>query len=452
MLKPITLTARLTALFALVSAAMLLGLGVLVMLVNDRHFAELDRRFLEDKAHLIEAIVAESRDDAELQRRLDEVLDSHQGLFLRLARDGKTIHASPGIVFPDMTPSGREEPSFDWRAGSRHLRGLTHALTAPDGASVRLTLALDSSQHLHFQDQLARTLSLYLVLAVVLSGVLGWWAAHRGLAPLRTMRERVRAVTAQHLEPRMPVQGVPVELADLAASLNTMLERLQQDFRRLQDFSSDLAHELRTPISNLLTQTQVMLTQQRDAAAYRETLASNAEEFQRLARMVADMLFLAKADNDLLVPHRESVDLAAEVRALFEFFEVLAEEKGVALHCAGQAMVAGDRLMLRRALSNLLSNAIRHTPAGGRIEVRIEDAGEAGVRVENTGETIAAEHLPRLFDRFYRADAARRQQEGGDGAGLGLAIVQSIVRAHGGRIGVTSVTGLTRFDILLPKA
>lgn len=451
MRKPFTLTARLTALFTLVSAAVLLGLGLLVMLVISRHFVELDRLYLDDKVRQIDKIVAASPARDELRRRLAEAMDDHQGLFLRLTQDGQTIHETPGVTFPVVAPMDGKDLPLDWHDGSRHLRGLSRALVVPGGGAVRLLLALDTTHHAHFQDELVRTLTLYLVLATVLSGVLGWWAAHRGLAPLRVMQERARAVTARHLEPRMPVQAVPVELADLAASLNTMLERLQQDFRRLQDFSSDLAHELRTPISNLLTQTQVMLTQPRDAEAYRETLASNAEEFQRLARMVADMLFLAKADNDLLVPHREPVDLAAETRALFEFYEVLAEEKGVTLNCAGQATVAGDRLMLRRALSNLLSNAIRHTPKGGRIAVEIGAASPTEIKlsVRNTGDTIAAEHLPRLFDRFYRADAARRQHDG-DGAGLGLAITQSIVRAHGGSASVRSASGLTTFELLLP--
>jgi two-component system heavy metal sensor histidine kinase CusS len=199
----------------------------------------------------------------------------------------------------------------------------------------------------------------------------------------------------------------------------------------------------------LLTQTQVTLTQGRSPDEYRNVLASNIEEFERLSRMISDMLFLAKSDEELIVPHREAVDLAAEVRAVFEFYEALAEEKKIALACAGSGSVSGDRMMLRRALNNLLSNAIRHTPPGGTVGVRIDGQdGGLALTVENSGETIAAEHLPRLFDRFYRVDPARQRDS--EGAGLGLAITRAIVRAHGGSIEVSSHDGITRFELQLP--
>ena len=230
-----------------------------------------------------------------------------------------------------------------------------------------------------------------------------------------------------------------------------MLSRLEDSFKRLSDFSSDLAHELRTPISNLMTQTQVALAQARSAEAYREILYSSMEEYDRLARMVGDMLFLAKADHDLIVPRHETVDLAAEVTGLFEFYDALAESHGVHLALSGQAAVAGDKLMLRRALSNLISNAIRHTPLEGTISVQIEACGtdRVCIAVGNPGTPIPPEHLPRLFERFYRVDASR--QRGGEGAGLGLAITQSIVAAHRGTLTVHSDAERTRFDIVLPR-
>ena len=243
----------------------------------------------------------------------------------------------------------------------------------------------------------------------------------------------------------MPAEAVPIEMADLALSLNDMLQRLQNDFRRLSEFSSDLAHELRTPISNLLTQTQVVLAQPRGVAEYQDTLASNAEEFQRLARMVSDMLLLAKAEHGLLLPSTEEIVLQTEVSALMDFYEALADEKSVSLHCSGDGRVLGDRLMLRRAISNLLSNALKYTPADGQVVIAIESTPDTVfLRVNNTGPEIAAEHLPRLFDRFYRADKARTHAES-DGAGLGLAITRAIVEAHGGKVAVQSFDGKTIF-------
>ena len=245
---------------------------------------------------------------------------------------------------------------------------------------------------------------------------------------------------------------MPPELIDLATAFNDMLARLEGSFRRLSDFSSDLAHELRTPVSNLMTQTQVALSQARSADKYREVLYSNLEEYDRLARMIADMLFLAKADNGLIVPSSEMVDLAAETHGLFDFYGALAEEQGVGLALSGAGVIRGDRLMIRRALSNLLSNAIRHTPRDASVTVHIErrDSSEIRLTVQNPGENIEPEHLPRLFDRFYRVDPSRHKAS--EGAGLGLAITKSIAEAHQGTIQAYSSNGSTRFAITFPAA
>jgi two-component system heavy metal sensor histidine kinase CusS len=229
-----------------------------------------------------------------------------------------------------------------------------------------------------------------------------------------------------------------------------MLGRLQDSFRRLSEFSSDLAHELRTPIASLMTQTQVALSRTRSAEEYREVLYSNAEEYERLARMISDMLFLAKSDHGLIVPRSKPIELSTEVRELFEFYDALADDRKVSLAAEGEGAVDGDPLMIRRAISNLLANAINHTPPGGAINVRIALADDRAVRlsVENTGDGIAPEHLSRIFDRFYRVDPSRQRST--DGAGLGLAITKSIVTAHKGTVEAHSAHGLTRFVIVFP--
>ena len=293
-----------------------------------------------------------------------------------------------------------------------------------------------------------KTLGLYVALATLVSGLLGWLASRNGLSPLRAMKARAQAVSGHRLDERMPVDAVPVELADLAHTLNDMLVRLQNDFERLSAFSADLAHELRTPISNLLTQTQVMLAQKRTGDEYRNALASNSEELQRLARMVSDMLLLAKTENGLALPHPETIHLDTEAAALVDFYEALAADKQLRLTVEGAGCVQGDRLMVRRALSNLLSNAIRHSPVQGQVRVRIQTTPVGTeVCVENQGDPIAAEVLPRLFDRFYRADAARRHPNS-DGAGLGLAITRATMLAHGGTVTVASDGNGTRFALV----
>ncbi|HID48422.1 MAG TPA: GHKL domain-containing protein [Chromatiales bacterium] len=198
----------------------------------------------------------------------------------------------------------------------------------------------------------------------------------------------------------------------------------------------------------MMTQTQVALSRERSIDEYREILYSNIEEFENMAQMINDMLFLAQADNGLSQPNLAAVDLAGEVDTLFEYYEAWAEERDVVLTREGGATVSGDRLMLRRALGNLFSNAIRHTPAGEAVRVKLGTTkeGEVCIVVENPGAEISPEHLPRLFDRFYRIDPARQES----GTGLGLAIVKSIVNAHGGEVSAESSAGLIRFRILLP--
>ena len=451
-----SLTTRLTVFFTLTSGLVLIGLGALVAISIDRHFVELDRDALRDKIHLTREVIGKSKSQQDLQTRLDDVLHSHEGLFVSVLRGGKPLYATTDFQFPDdlvaLTQKARLGVA-SWQTKDREYRGMSESVSLPGSsvASIQIWVALDIAHHKHFMQGLIRVLVGYVALATLVAGVLGWWAAKNGLAPLRAMRSRAMAITAQRLDERMPTQEFPVEMADLAATLNEMLRRLKEEFDRLSEFSSDLAHELRTPINNLMTQTQVTLSQARSSDEYRDILASNAEEYQRLARMVADMLFLAKADHGLILPSTEKIAVHDETRALYDFYEALAEEKQVQLELVGQAEVWGDRLMLRRALSNLLSNAIRYTPAGERVVIDVMgNAQGTTVKVLNAGPPIDEQMIPRLFDRFFRADKSRKQLDS-DGAGLGLSITQAIVHAHGGSMSVSSINGMTCFSMHFPS-
>ena len=457
-------TARLTLLFAMGSSVVLLALGWLISVSVGRHFADLDREALQAKlvlAHQAMARVTATSQLATLPTLLGDATTGHHDLLMQITgSDGQVVLSSSNGAFSgDWRAGGTATDGgrlLQWSSGAHHYRGFV--ATMPSGIvgaePLEVAVAVDMAHHDQFMEGLTRTLWLFVAAAAVATGLLGWLAASRGLAPLKAMRARAELVSAHTLGQRLPTDAVPAELAALATTLNEMLARLEEAFRRLSDFSSDIAHELRTPVSNLMTQTQVSLSRPRDASAYREILESNAEEFERLARMVSDMLFLARADNALVASQpllrREHVDLAGEVRDLFDFYEALAEEHGVRLALAGDACAMGDRLMLRRALSNLLSNALRYTLPRGCIQVRLAQAdGGAEVVVENPGVGIAPEHLPHVFERFYRADASRHSAAG-DGSGLGLAITRAIVLAHQGRIGVRSQDGVTAFTMVLP--
>lgn len=455
-----SITTRLTLLFAIVSSGVLLAFSAFVISAIERHFVEQDTEALQGKIVLIESAVSRITTPDQfpaLSQLLHDAFVGHDDLVvLALAPDGSTLHSSPDIHFPldEVRQAAASESmnTFDWQEGPRIYRGIARTLPSrlPSASTVVVAVAIDIDHHATFMVRFSKTLSALAATAALTCGLLGWLVVRRGLAPLRQMKEHASSVTAKRLDTRLPEDAIPVELAGLAQTLNQMLERLQDAFKRLSDFSSDLAHELRTPVTNLTTQTQVALSQPRDAQAYRETLGSNAEEFERLSRMISDMLFLAKADHGLMLPSTTRIELHDEVAELLDFYDALAEEREVTLTAQGQGHITGDRLMLRRAISNLLSNALRYTPAGGRIAVSIDNAhAQTRVTVENTGPTIAAEDLPHLFDRFYRTDKARTHNAS-EGTGLGLAITKAIVIAHRGQVVVTSEAGVTRFVLVFP--
>ncbi len=459
-----SITLRLTLLFAAASTAVLLALGLLIGNTVEQHFVEQDMDLMTGKLHLAGHLLEKVHTPAALNAlpaQLEDALVGHHDLaiLVRSAAEQK-LFATGGADFPPALLARnavRNPPQpLVWHetgpSGGQPRRGISALLPTgiPGWQPVLVAVAVDITHHEHFMASFRRTLWLFVASAAALAGLLGWAAVRRGLAPLQAIREGAAGVTASRLDYRLALDAVPLELAELAETLNEMLARLEDSFRRLKDFSSDLAHELRTPISNLMTETQVALSRVRNPEEYREVLASNTEEYERLARMIGDMLFLAQTDNGLVIPNREPVDLANEVRELFDFFDALAEEKSLRLSLTGGGQVSGDRLMLRRALANLISNAIRHSPAGGSIHVRIAatDAGTT-LEIENSGEPIAQEHLTRIFDRFYRADPSRHRSN--EGAGLGLAITRSIVQAHGGEISVRCTADGVCFEIRLAR-
>jgi two-component system heavy metal sensor histidine kinase CusS len=435
----------------------LTSLGWLIYVAIDKHFVEQDRTILNDKALVVQDFVLESLPNSDLtimSSYLGDIFEEHHILVTNVTNTESVVYSSPNVNFPtELTPYYLDDKQlvFEWSDSGDLYRGMRfHILTElPGSAEYVVTIAININHHRQFLNSFKNTLIKFIVVAGIVSGVLGWFATQRGLLPLQVLRKRAESVTVSHLDQRMPVDTMPIEIADLSVTLNQMLERLEGAVKRLSDFSSDIAHELRTPISNLMTQTHVSLSKPRSAQEYQDILASNSEEFERLARMIADMLYLAKSDNGLLLATPEHVPIEKEVDELFEFYDALAEEKNVALRLKGAALVKGDRLMLRRAFSNLLSNALRHSSGGGYVEFRITPHEEmVTIEVENQGETISPEELPHLFERFYRVDKSRTHSQS-DGVGLGLAITKSIVTAHGGKIVARSSGGITVFSLTL---
>lgn len=460
-MKTLSLTTRISLLFAVAASLVLLTTGYFLTQVVDAHFKEGDRHELNGKLELIGNLFKTASGQNELEllpQQLDDALVGHHGLAVVVTdATGDIWFATAGADFPQtllddcqVQPAGCMAGALQqWEQAGMSYRGMAVSMTTGNGKPYTVAVALNIQHHIVFMDKFRSVLAIAIALAALATAGLGWIATRWGLFPLRQVTYLVEGISAERLADRLPATGIPTELKPLATAFNAMLARLEDSFRRLSEFSSDIAHELRTPISSLMTQTQVALSSPRSKDEYKEVLYSSLEEYERLAQMVGDMLYLAQTENGLLNPGQEQVDLTSETRDLFDYFEAWAEEHAVALTLTGAASVVGDRLMLRRALSNLLSNAIRHTPRGYDVQVSMRrHADTVTLAVENPGPAIPAEHLHKLFDRFYRVDPSR--QRNGDGTGLGLAICKSIVEAHGGTISVSSDDKRTHFEINLP--
>jgi two-component system heavy metal sensor histidine kinase CusS len=353
-------------------------------------------------------------------------------------REGNRVLMTAGLL---AAPDPDDEQHF--------LR--THADFAHGSHRYRIDMALDQTQSKEALDDFRTNTYVALFVGATLLALAGALVARRAMLPLARITAATQRLDVGRLDHPIDDHAWPAELRDLAAEFAKMQTRLRDSFQRLQQFSDDLAHELRTPVNNLMGTGEVALGQPRSADEYRETLASMLEEAQRLRRMIDELLFLARAERPEKWLERASLDARDEAAAVAEFFSALAGDKRIALSVEGTGTVFADRDLLRRALGNLVGNALRHTPAGGSVRMAIVADGEStAIEVHDTGAGIESRHLPRLFDRFYRVDEARSGHP--DGTGLGLAIVRSIMALHGGTVTVASQPGRgSLFTLSFPR-
>ena len=388
--------------------------------------------------------------------RFNDLLIGHDDLHLALlTAQGDRVLASFSPVALELIPyldASAPGTSLPWsEADGDRLLAMRDQGRTMDGAAVKFYLALDRRYDSRLLSGFLRgsLLGLPVLLGAVALGA--WLIARTGLAPLRRFRRLAASVGAQSLSQRVSLAGLPAELVDLAREFNAMLERIDAGYRRLQEFSADLAHELRTPVATVLGRSQVALSRDRSPEELATVLEGNIDELERLSQLIADMLFVAQSEQANPRLQLEPVALHEEAERVSEYLSFIADEKNVKVEVRGRATVEADRLLVQRALTNLASNAVRHAAAGTRVLIAIHRGLEkVEVSVQNTGDTIAAEHLERIFDRFYRVDASRARSSGG--TGLGLAIVRSIMEAHGGRVYAQSnvPAGTTIFLLVFP--
>ncbi|KAF0866705.1 heavy metal sensor histidine kinase [Pseudomonas sp. LD120] len=455
-----SLSMRLGLTVSLMGAALVLLLATLAYLALDHQLDNLARKGMQNKLEQIQHSLTSDRDSSDLTARPHSLLDlvmGHDNLRLNVfstdplaspwleagGGDQATLPAALRQARVDSDLQWRDSRGQQWLSASRQMR-------LGNGDAVRVVLSLNRHNDLALLSAYLRSTLIALPPLLLLIGIGAWWLVQRGLRPLQQFTRVAAKVTTQDLTHRLDLDNLPRELAELGQGINVMLQRLDGGVQRLSQFSDDLAHELRSPISNLMGKAQVTLSRERPPAEYKAVLEASIEELERIIRIVADMLFLAQVSQPASQARFVPVSLGEQARKVSALFALSAEDRQLALQQRGDAWVLGDPLMIQRALSNLLSNAIRHSPSQGRIDLRIEQqAHSVRLTVSNPGPGIAACHLPHLFERFYRVDSSRARAEGG--TGLGLAIVRSIMQLHQGRADVSSEPGrLTEFSLVFP--
>lgn len=330
-----------------------------------------------------------------------------------------------------------EQPAMvNLELDGRSFRVIRQELAATDSRpAVTLVVGVDTQPFAKTAHSFRVALLLITSLGVVLVSVLGYWVARVGLAPVVRLSRDAQEVGPSNRSQRLQLPTLSLELAQLGSSFNAALDRLEDAYHQLATFNDDVAHELRTPLGNLIGQTQVALTRERDASQLRDILQSNLEELERLRVIVSDMLFLARADQGERANRLAPVSIAQEVEKTAEFLEMLLDEANLRIKIVGDQQACIETSLFRRALTNLLQNAIQYSRAGTQITAQISVVGRyAHIAISNYGEAIAPDHISHIFDRFYRADTSRTNFPEHAGHGLGLAIVKAIATMHEGTV------------------
>ncbi|MDH0740285.1 heavy metal sensor histidine kinase [Achromobacter spanius] len=383
-------------------------------------------------------------DMEQFRETLGNILVGHVNLRVWiLSRDGKVLYGADAP--PSLRQVGEDEVWLKTQDGW-DMRGLSLRIDSPVLKDANLIVAVNIRPSMQFLYAFATALILICALWVGATVVLSAWAVRRSLAPIRRLSVQASRIQPENLAVRLPEHGIDRELREFTHTFNNTLDRLQAAYQQMEGFNADVAHELRTPLATLINGTEVTLSSAHSVDELKDLLASNLEELQGLTALVNDMLFLARADGGELAQDRQQVHLLDVATHVVEYYEAALEEAGLSVTIHGGGMVGANPRLLRRALANLLSNAIKASPRGLNIDIFCSGSGSEGdIKVRNMGTPIEPEALPRIFDRFFRADTARSGRA--EGHGLGLAIVHAIARMHGGAAFAVSNRGGTEVGI-----
>src|SRR6184192_325523 len=455
--EPVPIASQLVFFFTLAAAFLLsCGLGVFYWLVVQHAFEE-DNAVLADKISVLSADLKAGGPKATDEELKSVRTGEHPVYSVRVVDSaGRTVTETLGMnrllppsIFPSphISTSSTRNPK-NYRVGGR-LFSLLTTIEEANGQPYTIQVAQDRSTDDRFTKEFGALVAVVLAFGILASILIAITITKRGLRPLGEMTRSLGRIGPTHLNERVAPAGWPRELQPLAVAFDAMLKRLDDSFTRLSQFSADLAHELRTPITNILGEAQVALTHDRTPAEYRETIESTIGECERLSGIVDNLLFVARVDaaREPIAPTR--FDARAAVEKIASFYQMIANDHHVTIRCSGEGQIYADPGLFERAVGNLVDNALRFTQEQGSIQIVLADhAANFEVAVSDNGCGIAPEHLPRVFDRFYRVESSR----GSDGAGLGLALVKSIVDLHDGSARIQSEVGRgTTVTLIFPN-
>lgn len=461
--KNLSIRAKLTLFYSIAAFCLLAVITAFLYWESINILYKADYQFLADEVETIQNILKNKKaDNSALKQAVITIPTQHGDTIYRnyiriLNENNEVIIETPGISqvlplenFQEHITKPLYKPHYRWYTNNKIKYLLIEApLTLRNGKSGLIQISLDiNNQHTLISDR--KFIFLVVLIGSLCSLWIGFLVSHRGMKSLYVLTDTVKQITGSSLNQRVDPKSLPKELASLGIAFNQMLDRLESSFTRLKQFSSDLAHELRIPINNLIGETEIALSSAPSVENYQQLLMSNLEEYQRVSQLIENILFLSRAENPQLELQMTRICVEDEIAFICDYYQAIADEKNITVQYQGQATIFANSIMFRRMISNILSNALKYTENNGSIQFTIaENEGHTKITLQDNGIGISAEHLPKLFDRFYRVDSARSNLSGG--VGLGLAIVKSIVDLHQGSITIHSIPNQgTTIEIVLP--
>ena len=464
-MRPLSVRARLTLFYSLMLTVVLAFFGFLFykslgLVIEQRLTADLRERavFLANHERVEDGGVQlvfnpNDREEAYLVHsaaRYYQVFQLPSGVLLVQSQELELLGAQ---LSPDAVRSlARAQEFSDMQLENERLRFHNDVISKDNANSYLVRVGIPLTPADDAQRGFLRSLLFLMPVGVLLAAVAGWEMSRRALRPMKSLATAARQIDIEQLQERLPTRGAGDEVDEVAQAFNETLARLENSVGQMKQFTASISHELRTPLTTLRGEAEIALLEARSVDEYKLVLASQLEEFDKLSHMINQLLVLANAEAGEIEWTDQSVDLSDMIVSLVEQLEPVASVKGITMTTTAEphVHVCGDASWIERVVLNLLDNAIKFTPDGGNVTVRMAAKGaEAALSVQDNGIGIPAEALPHIFERFYRAEPSRSKQI--EGVGLGLALAQWIVEKHGGRITVESQPGQgSCFTVYLP--